>query len=56
MEFGGAGRLSAGGCQVRLSEGAYHEVDSSETAFKIACSHGVQGGRPEGQPRPRWSR
>jgi elongation factor G len=35
---------------VRLHFGSYHDVDSSELAFKIAASHGVQGWLHEGQP------
>ena len=34
-----------------LIDGQYHDVDSSEMAFKIAGQHGVQEGRRDGQAR-----
>ena len=36
--------------KVTLFDGSFHEVDSSEMAFKIAGSHGLQGSRREGRP------
>jgi elongation factor G len=36
--------------RVRLVDGSYHEVDSSELAFKIAASMGVKDGLASGKP------
>jgi len=36
--------------RVRLVDGSYHEVDSSELAFKIAASMGVKDGLAAGKP------
>ncbi len=36
---------------VRLVDGSYHEVDSSELAFKIAASMGVKDGLAAGKPQ-----
>lgn len=36
-----ARRLSVVDCKVTLYDGSYHEVDSSEMAFKIARFYGV---------------
>ena len=36
--------------RVRLVDGSYHEVDSSELAFKIAASMGVKDGLTSGKP------
>ena len=38
--------------KVELVDGSYHDVDSSEMAFKIAGSMAIQDGRPQGQPGP----
>jgi elongation factor G len=37
--------------RVRLVDGSYHEVDSSELAFKIAASMGVKDGLSAGKPQ-----
>jgi elongation factor G len=37
--------------RVRLVDGSYHEVDSSELAFKIAASMGVKDGLAAGKPQ-----
>ncbi len=37
--------------RVRLVDGSYHEVDSSELAFKIAASMGVKDGLDKGKPQ-----
>ena len=52
MEFGVLAGYPMVDVKVSLEDGAYHDVDSSELAFKIAGNRGVQGGRAEGQARP----
>ena len=47
-----AGRLPDGRRAGHAGRRPYHDVDSSEMAFKIAGSHGVQGGGPQGQAGP----
>ena len=42
--------------RVTIVDGSYHEVDSSEMAFKIAGSIGFRDGGPEGRTRCCWSR
>ena len=51
MEFGVLAGYPLTGVKVILLDGAYHDVDSSELAFKIAGAYGVQGRCPQGQPR-----
>jgi len=36
--------------KVKLYDGSYHSVDSSDIAFKLASSHAVRKGVSEGQP------
>jgi elongation factor G len=38
--------------KVKLVFGSYHDVDSSEMAFKLACVDGVQGRLPQGRSGP----
>src|SRR5690606_26961124 len=38
--------------KVKLYDGSYHEVDSSETAFKIAASMGLKAGFNTANPVP----
>jgi elongation factor G len=35
--------------KVTLFDGSYHDVDSNENAFKMACLHGLQGRHAQGQ-------
>ena len=50
MEFGILAGYPLVDVKVTLQDGAYHEVDSSEMAFKIAGSMALQGGGPPGGP------
>jgi elongation factor G len=45
MEFGVLAGYPMVDVKVTLEDGAYHDVDSSELAFKIAGNDGLQGGR-----------
>ena len=56
LETGVLRRLSRGGRQGQLVDGSYHEVDSTEMAFKIAGSMALQGRRAQGAARSSWSR
>jgi elongation factor G len=48
MQIGVLAGYPVVGIKATLLDGAYHDVDSSEMAFKIAGSHGVQGSCSEG--------
>ena len=50
MKAGVAGRLSGNGSGVRLHFGSYHDVDSSELAFKIAASMAFKAGFMKANP------
>ena len=45
MEFGVLAGYPMVDVKFTLEDGAYHDVDSSELAFKLAGIAGVQGGR-----------
>ena len=49
MEFGVLAGYPMVDVEVSLEDGGYHDVDSSELAFKIAGNAGLQGGRRHGQ-------
>ena len=55
MEFGVLAGYPMVDVKFTLEDGAYHDVDSSELAFKIAGNAGLQGGRTDGDPCC-WSR
>ncbi len=48
MQYGVLAGYPLVNLKVTLLDGAYHDVDSSEMAFKIAGAHGVQGSSPQG--------
>ena len=50
MEFGVLAGYPLTGVRVTLLDGAYHDVDSSEMAFKIAGSMAFKDGRSQGEP------
>ena len=55
MEFGVLAGYPMVDVKVSLEDGAYHDVDSSELAFKIAGNQALR--RPRGWPSPScWSR
>ena len=51
MQYGILAGYPLVGVKVTLLDGGYHDVDSSEMAFKIAGSMVLQGGGPQGRPR-----
>ncbi|HAG08797.1 MAG TPA: elongation factor G [Desulfotomaculum sp.] len=50
METGGLAGYPMTDLKVTLVDGAYHEVDSSEVAFKIAASQGFKNGARKASP------
>ncbi|MBI2934523.1 MAG: elongation factor G [Chloroflexi bacterium] len=50
LETGGASGYPVVDVKVRLVDGSYHEVDSSELAFKMAGSMAVRSGVNKGKP------
>ena len=56
MQHGGVAGYPVKGVRVRLFDGSYHTVDSSEMAFKIAGSIAMQAGDGAGRRRCCWSR
>ena len=52
MEFGVLAGYPMVDVKVTLLDGAYHDVDSSELAFKIAGNQAFKGGRPHGEAGP----
>ena len=50
MQYGVLAGYPLVGIKATLLDGAYHDVDSSEMAFKIAGSMALQGSRPQGRP------
>ena len=56
MREGSVAGYPVKGVRVRLFDGSYHTVDSSEMAFKLAGQHRDAGGAVEGRRRCCWSR
>ena len=52
MEFGVLAGYPMVDVKVSLEDGAYHDVDSSELAFKIAGNQAFKEASPQGQARP----
>ena len=50
MENGGVAGYPLVDCRVTLYDGSYHDVDSSEMAFKIAASMGFRDGASKADP------
>ncbi len=50
IETGGPAGYPVVDVQVTAFDGSYHDVDSSELAFKIAASMGVKAGLPKARP------
>ncbi len=56
MQFGILAGYEMVGVRVILLDGGYHEVDSSELAFKIAGSQAFKEGARKASPPCSWSR